>query len=211
MKGFVRIIVAVLAWSHTCFALDQPKSALNQLIEGNQRFVQGKSVHKNLSEEAFADLKQGQAPIAVIVGCSDSRVPPEVIFDMGLGELFVVRVAGNVIGPVELDSIRFGIEKLKASLVMVLGHEDCAAVKDALYTKKADAVLPNIYPLIAPALKNCHEKEGDPVMNAVWCNVLHGVSDLKKALSKNPQIQIVGGYYDFDHGTVEVIPSTSTP
>lgn len=211
MKGFGGIIVAVLAWSHLCFAETPSKSALNQLIEGNQRFVQGKAVHKNLSEEAFADLKKGQTPIAVIVGCSDSRVPPEVIFDMGLGELFVVRVAGNVIGPVELDSIRFGIEKLKASLVMVLGHEDCAAVKDALYTKKNDPVLPNIFPLIEPALKNCHEKEGDPVMNAVWCNVLHGVSDLKQSLSKNTKVQIVGGYYDFDHGTVEIIRPTSTP
>lgn len=101
-----------------------PSVALQRLIDGNGRFSQDELLHADHSA-----LLQGQTPFATIVSCSDSRVIPESIFDQGVGDLFVVRIAGNVVGPVELDSIDFSVKVLGSSLILVLGHESCGAVK----------------------------------------------------------------------------------
>jgi carbonic anhydrase len=109
--------------------------ALQKLIEGNQRFLQGKARFPTVCKETLADLARGQQPFATILGCSDSRVPPELIFDANFGELFIVRVAGNVISPEVMGSLQYAGAHLRTPLFVVLGHEGCGAIKAALATK----------------------------------------------------------------------------
>jgi carbonic anhydrase len=109
-------------------------SALQRLVEGNKRYADNKPMHPRQGEERRKGIIAKQAPYAVIVGCSDSRVPPEIIFDEGLGDLFVVRVAGNVLGPIELESVAYSVSNFNPSIILVLGHENCRAIKR--YSKK---------------------------------------------------------------------------
>src|SRR5688572_16994 len=109
-----------------------PDEATKRLVYGNRRFVNGETQHPNQSAEHRLALAKGQAPFAVVVACSDSRVCPEIVFDQGLGDLFVIRVAGNTIGNVELGSIEYAVEHLHAKLVIVVGHEKCGAVGAAV-------------------------------------------------------------------------------
>lgn len=192
-----------------------PQQALRELMEGNQRFVAGKSVHRDLSQEALVPLRQGQTPKAVIVGCSDSRVSPEVIFDQGLGDLFVVRVAGNVIGPIELESIVFGVQQLKAPLILVLGHENCAAVKGAMQSVQKPKELAQIFSLIALALKSCNVHSENGLTDAIWCNALAGVRSLRSTATLKPfldaqKLEVKGAYYEFQQGAVKIIPETGS-
>ena len=109
--------------------MNTASNVLKQLQEGNQRFVENQSMH---NQKACDDLVAGQNPSAVILGCADSRVPPELIFDQGLGDLFVIRVAGNVVTPTQLGSIEYAVEHLGTEVVVVLGHSGCGAVKATL-------------------------------------------------------------------------------
>ncbi len=109
--------------------------ALQRLIDGNQRFLRGEPHLSGMSRETIAELAQGQHPYAAILGCSDSRVSPEMIFDAGLGELFVMRVAGNVLSPEVAGSIQYAGAHLQTPLLVVLGHEGCGAIQAALATK----------------------------------------------------------------------------
>lgn len=210
---FCSFLLSIHALCAAAAKADQsaPDAALQQLMEGNNRFASGKSIHSNLAAEGLSGLKEGQEPRAVIIGCSDSRVPPEVIFDQGLGDLFVVRVAGNVIGPIELDSAQYAAEKLHSPLIIVLGHENCGAVSATLLGQKNVPELGNIYPLIAPALKTCKGQKGDLVTQAIKCNAAQGVHFLKSTpllsqLIAAKKLNIVAGYYDFDDGKVTILP-----
>ena len=109
-----------------------PQESLAHLREGNQRFVEGRPLHGKTSAEVFVRLRESQRPFAVILGCSDSRVPPELVFDQNLGDLFVIRLAGNIIAPGVGGSIQYAYQHLGTSLLVVLGHEGCGAVKAAL-------------------------------------------------------------------------------
>src|SRR5437762_2633409 len=109
-----------------------PQAALERLREGNQRFVAGLSQHATISNEFFAGLRESQHPFAIILGCSDSRVPPEMVFDQGFGDLFVIRVAGNIIAPSQVGSVEFAASRFGTRLVVVLGHSQCGAVRAAL-------------------------------------------------------------------------------
>jgi len=188
-----------------------PMQALSMLMEGNRHFVTGEMKHISYISEAKNRLLENQTPFAVIVGCSDSRVPPEVIFDRGLGELFIVRVAGNVLGPIELDSINFAIKHLDVPLVMVLGHQNCGAVDASLKGKEnVPEFLDAIYPLIEEALKNCVTIGPNALANAISCNVKKGVDILKNSselapLIEQKKVKIVGGYFEFDTGKVNLI------
>src|SRR5438105_8805589 len=112
--------------------------ALQRLVDGNKRYAQDELLHADHSADRRNSLVQGQNPFATIVGCSDSRVPPEAIFDQGVGDLFVVRIAGNVAGPIELDSIDYSIKVLGASVILVLGHEACGAVNAVIENNAGD-------------------------------------------------------------------------
>jgi carbonic anhydrase len=180
------------------------------LMEGNSNFLKGKCTHPSYSDEAKDKMLEGQTPIAAIISCSDSRVPPELIFDKGLGELFVVRDAGNVVGPIEMDSLEFAVATLKVPLVMVMGHQNCGAVKATLQGKDNVPELENILPLIESALKDCDTVGPNALANAVDCNVRKGVETLKKSPTIAPlltqkKVKIVGAYYEIETGKVTLI------
>ena len=124
-----------MTFSHTATVSSSADQALQKLIEGNHRFTRGEAHFPTVCKETLADLAKGQQPIATILGCSDSRVPPELIFDANFGELFIVRVAGNVISPEVMGSLQYAGAHLRTPLFVVLGHERCGAVKAALEQK----------------------------------------------------------------------------
>ncbi len=188
--------------------------ALQELMSGNKRYVEGKTTALNESTAHRSEVAKGQHPFAVIVGCSDSRVPPEMVFDQGLGDLFVVRVAGNIVDDDALGSIEFAAEEFKLPLVLVLGHERCGAVKatiDAL-EKNADAPghIASLVEAIKPAVERAKSQTGDLLNNAVRANVERVVEQLKTSgpiLSEwisSGKLRIVGARYDLDEGAVQL-------
>lgn len=183
--------------------------ALNRLLEGNQRFISGErvGVRNQWRPEVMA---ASQEPFAAVLGCSDSRVPPEQIFDLGPGEIFVVRVAGNTAGPSELGSLEYAVKYLGVSLVMVLGHEKCGAVKAALEEGVEGAVadvVDRIRPAIKPVLDQV-EKSRDPWTEAVRANVRHTVGALmdgSPAIAeavRSGSLGLEGGIFSFASGRV---------
>jgi carbonic anhydrase len=216
-KSIIPILIIPVILHSSTQAADTPASptpikALSLLMDGNHHFVKGEMKHLSYVAEAKDKLLEKQAPFAVIVGCSDSRVPPEVIFDRGLGELFVVRVAGNVLGPIEVGSVEFAVEVLKTPLVMVLGHQNCGAVQASLQgSENVPDFLEAIYPLIKGALKDCRAiGTKNALVSAINCNVKKGVETLKNSslispLIKQKKVNVVGAYFDFDSGKVQLI------
>jgi carbonic anhydrase len=186
-------------------------SPLTTLLDGNLRFTQGHPLHNNQDANRRQDVAQGQHPIAIIVGCSDSRVPPEIIFDQGLGDLFVVRVAGNVVDDHALGSIEYAIEHLHVGLVIVLGHDACGAVNAAVAGDVADAHIQSIVTAIQPAVKQARTMPGNLLDNAIDANVRYVVSQLKKSepiLSHEVDaghLKIVGARYNLATGAVRLL------
>lgn len=183
------------------------KSVLQRLMEGNERYVHDKLLHPDRTQFRREELTSSQSPFAIVVGCSDSRVSPEIIFDQGLGDLFVVRVAGSVVGPVELDSVEFAAGYLGASIVLVLGHENCGAVNAVLQGQTQD--IEAIAELISPVIIKINKDEKNALEKAVKCNVESVVGQLKnsnvlKRLNQEDLIEVVGGYYHLGSGRVEL-------
>ncbi len=173
--------------------------ALNELKKGNQRFV-SKQMRTQNSYQYDASLIEKQTPYAVILTCSDSRVAPETIFDCGLGEVFVIRVAGNVIDEVVLESIRYGVHALQANLVVVLGHTHCGAVQAACHHQIGDtshAFVQTIVDAIYPSAVKCN-------YDANQTEVEH-VRAMVQVLNKEPLLNdanIIGARYDIASGVV---------
>lgn len=196
MKTLLFLLLSIVA-----FADQDP---LKRLVEGNKRYMNKESI-----EQKRESLVSQQTPFAIIVGCSDSRVPPELIFDQHIGDLFVIRVAGNVVGPVEMDSIEYAADVVKVPLILVLGHESCGAVKAVLDgTAKGD--IENIAPLIQPAIDQTKNLPGDRLENAIKANVRLVMQSLKKnailsPLFKKGKLKMIGGYYRLDTGAVELL------
>jgi carbonic anhydrase len=188
-----------------------PDLALKTLMEGNQRFSKDKSLHLDKASERRQELISNQTPFAAIVGCSDSRVAPEIIFDQGIGDLFIVRVAGNVIGPLEQDSIDYSVLYLKSSIIMVLGHEDCGAVKAVIggNTKDIEAVAE----LIQPAVDATKMQKDNRVENTIKTNAKMMAEQLRNSPSLSGMIakkklSVVAAYYNFHTGKVELLEET---
>lgn len=188
---------------------------LQLLLEGNQRFVKGEAAGPRRRPDDFRPLAEGQHPMAVIVGCADSRVSPELLFDQGIGDLFVVRVAGNVVsgaGPPVKGSIEYGVAELGVSLVMVLGHTKCGAVKAAIQHMNDRDPLPGALGLlvnsIRPAVAKTKGMPGDPLDNAIRANVGIGVEQLRSLQPivapavKRGRVKVVGAVYDLRTGGV---------
>jgi carbonic anhydrase len=192
-----------------------PAQALSQLIDGNRRFQHDANSHPHLHAKRRSELAGGQSPFAVILSCSDSRVPPELIFDQGLGGLFVVRLAGNTVTRAGLESIDYAVGHLGTNLIMVLGHESCGAVKGALTecVNKPATGLPEIFANICPAVDEARKKGGDNLeSSAIDLNVAEQV----KILERSPQfkkrvadgsLKIVGARYILGSGKVEILDS----
>jgi carbonic anhydrase len=192
-------------------------AALKRLVDGNARFVRGKARFPTVQKEVLADLAKAQNPYATILGCSDSRVPPELVFDAGFGELFIVRVAGNVISPEVMGSLQYAAVHLKTPLFVVLGHEGCGAVKAALSAKfdgarerrHIEALLDNITPGLADLEPG--QKPEALVRKAVEANVrwsMHQVLETpegKTAVAAGV-MKLVGAVYELKTGKVRVLP-----
>ena len=187
------------------------EEALQSLMGGNMRYVGTKLTHPNQTAERRAEVAQGQHPLAVILGCSDSRVPPELIFDQGLGDLFVIRVAGNSVNDVVLGSIEYAAEHLGVGLVMVLGHERCGAVEAAVRGGEAAGHIASVIEAITPAIEKIKVRPGDPVDHAVRANVELVVGQLKSSTPvlaesvKAGRLKIVGARYALESGWVDLI------
>lgn len=192
-----------------------PAQALAQLLAGNQRFQHDANGHPHLHAKRRSELAGGQSPFAVILSCSDSRVPPELIFDQGLGGLFVVRLAGNTVTRAGLESIDYAVGHLGSNLIMVLGHDSCGAVKGALSecVSKPAAGLPEIFANICPAVDQARKKGGDNLeSSAIDLNVTDQVkilerSPLLKKRVADGSLKIVGARYHLESGKVEILNS----
>ncbi len=185
--------------------------ALEKLMEGNQRYISASSVcHEDWTAKRAA-LVAGQAPFAVILACSDSRVPPEIIFDQPLGTLFVVRVAGNVVDDFAIGSIEYGASVLGAKLVMVLGHTRCGAVDAALKGLTFDNHIQEVLNAIQPAVQATKGESGNLLERTIKANVRHVEEKLKSSkpvlapLLQEGRLHIVGAYYDLESGKVEIL------
>jgi len=147
-----------------------PAEGLERLLEGNRRFAQRKSTHRFDDEALRTDLLQGQHPFATVFGCADSRVPVELIFDQGLGDLFVIRNAGHIVGESVLGSMEFAVTQIECRLIVVLGHTQCGAVAAALTTwssgKYPPGHLASIVRAIEPAVETAGASSADAVMRA---------------------------------------------
>ena len=183
-------------------------AALEALLDGNRRFVSGMSQHPNLTALHRNDLVEGQKPFATILACSDSRVAPEHLFDQGLGDLFVIRVAGNVVDESVAASVAYAVEVLKTPLVVVLGHENCGAVGAALQSRKEQLNLP---PALGPLLQRIQPALGDvDLPTAVEANVRQSLENLKELCGPcdgaDPEDALaVGGVYSLRTGEVTML------
>ena len=192
--------------------------ALRQLLAGNHRFMIGQPLTPRRSPEEFRSLAQGQFPEAVIVSCADSRVAPEILFDVGVGDIFVVRVAGNVIdgaGASVKGSIEYAVAELNVPLILVLGHSGCGAVKAAIQHVNNRDSLPGaingLVELIKPAVAKSKGIAGDPLENAIRQNVqvgvtrLQGLQPILAPRVKDGKVKVVGGVYDLGTGGVTLV------
>ena len=185
--------------------------AIERLIAGNQRYVTAKQSHPHQTPERRSELCEGQCPFAVILGCADSRVPPEVIFDQGLGDLFVIRVAGNIVDDGVLGSVEYAAEHLHTPLVVVLGHSNCGAVGATVAGGELEGHLPALAAAIQPAVDEVKDLPGDLVDNAVRANAKMVAGQLKASrpvladLVHAGELKIVAARYDIDTGLVELL------
>ncbi len=195
-------------------AAQKGDAALSKLLEGNKRFISGNLALKSTGDARRKELSKAQHPSAIVVACSDSRVAPEIIFDQGLGDLFVVRSAGNVLDPILVSSIEYALEHLHAPLLIVLGNDKSDVVSTALEaTEKTEDNIWTILRKILPAVKKATARGGtkeDILNNAVRENVLLQQkyllrkSPVVKKLIASGDLKVVAGMYHLDSGVIEL-------
>jgi carbonic anhydrase len=191
-----------------------PDGALDRLMKGNGRYVEGVSKRHDFKHEREA-LTKGQNPFAGILSCADSRIAPEYAFDTGRGDLFVCRVAGNFLNDDGIASFEYAVSILSTPVLMVLGHKSCGAVDAAIKSIKDNTTLPGHLPslvtAIAPAVKAVLEQGGNTLDNAIRQNVILNVEKLKTAtplidkLVAENKVRVVGAVYNLDNGRVELL------
>jgi carbonic anhydrase len=217
-----RILTAMLALSMMAIAAckqqgkianDTHKSPLENIMDGNARFASVHSIHPDESAKRTREISEAQHPMAVVIACSDSRVSPELVFDEGLGDLFVIRTAGNIIGEAEFGSVEYAVEHLEVPLIIVMGHERCGAVK---------AMVEGVHPgghlqSIMDSLSNEEEIKAIPLSDkhrlehCVMANIQHGVHSLltQSAIIRekvaNKTLKVVGAHYDLDDRKVTLL------
>jgi len=184
-----------------------PKASLDRLITGNERYSKDMLIHPNRSQTRRESLTETQSPFAVVVGCSDSRVSPTLIFDQDIGDVFEVRLAGNILGPIGIASVDFAAKVLGSNLIFVLGHENCGAVGAVLKGQTED--IEPIAEKIQQALKSGKKFSDNPLENAIKANVAFVVKQLREVpfiakLIKEKKLEVVGGYYQLQSGKVEI-------
>lgn len=188
-------------------------AALQKLMDGNSRFVSGSMSHPDQSSERRAEIVSAQHPFAVVVGCSDSRVPPEVLFDQGLGDIFVIRTAGEVMDNATIGSIEYAAEHLSVPLVVVLGHDSCGAVKAAVAGGEAPGQIAYLAEAIAPAVAKANEtatkdellNESIDVNTEMVVDQLKSTEPILSEYVKEGKLKIVGARYHLDSGKVDLL------
>jgi carbonic anhydrase len=195
------------------------EDAFNKLMDGNKRFISEKPAVKDISSDKRKELSKGQSPSAIIVTCSDSRVSPELIFDQGLGDVFIVRTAGNVLDSIALGSVEYAAEHLHAPLLVFMGHEKCGAVAAAVDAKgEPEGNIGEIVKKIMPAVKKAKEKGGSKeeiFNNVIKENVLLSQiyalekSPVLKHLIASGKLTTVSSVYHLVSGEVEILSKTT--
>lgn len=224
LRAAATLAIAPALWPHalpTAAAQAQPPApigpdeALRRLLDGNQRFLAGTFQHDYRTEARRLEVAGGQRPFAAVLACADSRVAPELVFDAGLGELFVVRVAGNIAGPGIIGSIEYAVAVLGVPLVLVLGHSACGAVEAAVQAVTAGAQfggdVATLVTAIGPAVTLAQREAGDLVENATRTNarlvaarLVGSDPDLSQLVSRGA-LRVIAGYYDLVTGRVDLL------
>ena len=212
MRRFLMLVAfcsLALTAQETATEAVTPDEALRLLKAGNERFRTAHLAHPHQSIERRVEISQGQHPFAQVLSCSDSRVVPEIIFDEGLGDLFVTRVAGNIVDDAVKGTLEYGAEHLDARLIVVLGHRNCGAVTAAVHAEEVHDHIVSLMDSIFPAVVASRGQAGDAVDNAVRANVIRSVNQLRNSwptlhsMSKAGTIRIVGAVYDLRTGAID--------
>ena len=187
-----------------------PDKALQELLDGNDRFAKRKRRNPDQSYSRLVEVAKGQKPFASILGCADSRVPSEIVFDQGLGDLFVCRIAGNIATTQQIGSLEFGSLVLGSKVIMVVGHERCGAVQAAMKGDPVPGQIGSLLEAIKPSVESSKDQPGDKLENACKANILAQIKKLKSSsvlseLIKAEKLKIVGGYYDLDTGEISIV------
>ncbi len=213
MKKFSKILLvctlflslSLLSYSNESKNLSS-KEALQKLVEGNERFIKEDYSNQHIDKDYRKELTKGQNPFAIVVTCSDSRVAPELLFDQGLGDIFVIRTAGEVVDKLELGSIEYAVEHLGVNLVIVLGHESCGAVGAVIKGGDIPKNISYIADEIKPAVDKAKTQKGDFEENAIKNNVDLIVNKIKKnseIIEEAKDCKVIGGVYSITTGKVE--------
>jgi carbonic anhydrase len=226
MKKYIFFFLGIFLAINSCQnkSVDQhleeiPKeNLLEVLLQGNERFSEDHPVHPDQTLDRLRDLSQGQHPVAAIVSCSDSRVPPELIFDQGLGDLFVIRNAGNIVADYEIGSVEYAIEHLEVPIVIILGHTKCGAIgafveHEHEHSNHYSEYIQKIIDFIDAEEEEQVLQRGtdDFYEKAIEANVLHGIHELKnkvplvEELIAAKKLRIIGAIYDVETGKVKVL------
>jgi carbonic anhydrase len=219
--AFCLAIVSLLSASQFALAADPshpeqptvvPAEAISKLKEGNGRYTGGNLQHPGQTTERRAELAKTQHPFVTIISCSDSRVPPEIVFDQGLGDLFVVRVAGNVIDDHALGSIEYSVDHLGVRLILVLGHQSCGAVQAARETiaakSKAPGHIQSLVTAIRPAVEATAKGDLEATIKANVNDVVRALrssTPILKAKADSGDMRVIGAYYSLDTGSVSFL------
>lgn len=191
--------------------MPSPEVALQQLMEGNQRFVNTSLNHPNQDGERRISLGSGQAPFAAVLACADSRVPPEVLFDQGLGDLFVVRVAGNILNDQLLGSLEYAAAHLNTPLIVVLGHTNCGAIGAVAQGAELEGHIASLVPAIQPAVDKVRDQEGDLTDNAAREVAIMTAIQLQESepimadLVKAGKVKVVPAFYELESGEITLL------
>ncbi len=210
------LMASMLGNAGACFAHGSNNlsadEAMKKLIEGNARFVTLKEQHPDDTKERRQEMLKGQHPFVVILSCSDSRVPPELIFDQGLGDIFEIRNAGNVLDEHVIGSIEYAVMHCGVKLIVIMGHQDCGAIAATLSGKSETKYIKSLEDSILPAIEDC-KKQGVDVNsdNVVKAHVMQDIdelmsqdSDLVKYMKEN-KVKILPAYYHLDTGKVDFL------
>ncbi|MEA5462276.1 carbonic anhydrase [Leptothoe sp. PORK10 BA2] len=209
-QGLIRPTSAEAATLTSEDLLTDPDTALQALMAGNQRFSQHHPTFPHQAQSRLQEVSQAQHPFATILSCADSRVPVEILFDQGVGDIFDVRVAGNIVTPEVMGSLEYAIELLETPILMVLGHERCGAVTAAVQNKPLPGDIGTFVQAILPAVAASKGQAGDPVENAVQQNIKYQLEQLKRSELITHRLEagtlkLVGSRYDLDTGKVSII------
>ena len=211
-KLFFMFILIAVSIANTGFAQEHkggnPEAALTKLLDGNSRYIGAKPIHPNQASDTRIKTANEQKPFAIIVTCSDSRVPPEILFDQGIGDLFVIRIAGNIVDDNALGSIEYAAEHLGTNLVVVLGHERCGAVGATVKGGEAPGHIASLVKTIKPAVEKARKEKGDLLENSIKNNAIAVAQKIKNSkpilseMIKEGKLKVVSARYDLDDGKV---------